>query len=280
MLSALREDALTLAEDFRTMAADGFLRSVGELKQLPAGSQVLQKKFGYRDILQHYQALVLMSRYPFQADDFSRIVEVKSASTLYEYWGFFEVAEILRRLMGRPTLAWKAKGDGLRLGLEGALNIQFGSDLQLAYNRTYSRSRTFSGSYSLPLRPDISLRVGDRLHLFDAKFRIEKWEMPDANQVDAEEEAEERPLSPRAYFKAADIHKMHAYRDAVAERGAAPQTVWVLYPGTDFAFYDKHCGFKKEPDALGNLPQGVGAIPLPPKDRSDVLEKVVGTLVG
>ena len=279
-LSALREDAITLAEDLRTMAADGFLKSVGELKQLPAASQVLQKRLGYREILSHYQALVLMSRYPFQAEDFSRIVEVKSASTLYEYWSFFEVAEILRQLVGRPTIAWKARGDGLRLGLEGALNIQFGRSLELSYNRTFSRSQTVSSSYSLPLRPDISLRIGDRLHLFDAKFRIEKWEMPDAKDVDAEEEAEERPLSPRVFYKTADIHKMHAYRDAIAERGASPQTVWILYPGTEFAFYDKYSGFKRDWAALGEKPQGVGAIPLSPRDRTDGLERVMRVLVG
>jgi hypothetical protein len=172
--SSLREDAVILAEDFRAMAADGFLKSVGELRQLPCGSQVLQKRFGYREILSHYQALLLMSRYPFQAEDFSRIVEVKSASTLYEYWSFFEVAEVVRELVGRPTTAWRAKGDGFRLGLEGALNIEYGKDLHLSYNRTFNRGQTISSSYSLPLRPDISLRSGDRLHLFDAKFRIER----------------------------------------------------------------------------------------------------------
>ena len=152
-----------------------------------------------------------------------RIVEVKSASTLYEYWSFFEVTEVLRQLVGRPKKAWSVSGDDVRLTLEGCLNVQFDRDVELSYNRTYSMNQGVSRSYSVPLRPDISLRLGDRLHLFDAKFRIEKWEMPDSDTIRAEEEAEERPLGQRSYFKTSDIHKMHAYMDAIRLKEATPE---------------------------------------------------------
>ena len=278
--NSIQEDAVTLLEELQTMAENSLWKSVGEMQRFPSNSQVLQKRFGYRDIMSHYQALVLMSRYPFHAKDFSRIVEVKSASKLYEYWCFFEVAEILRRLVGRPTNAWRTRGNGLRIGLEGALNIQFGSDTQLSYNKTFSGSQKDSRSYSLPLRPDISLRIASRLHLFDAKFRIEKGRMPDLTDLEAEEKAEESPLRRGARFKSADIHKMHAYRDAINEQGATTQTVWILYPGTKFTFYDESSGFKNQPEELDESPSGVGAIPLSPGDSKDKLERVIKKLVG
>jgi len=167
-----------------------------------------------------------------------------------------------------------------RVGLEGDLNILYKDDIRLSYNWTFSRNRAVSHSYSLPLRPDISLRIGGRLHLFDAKFRIEKWEMPEAAESEAEDEAAQKPMESAGYFKAADIHKMHAYRDAISEGGSSPETVWVLYPGTSFAFYDRLQGFEDAPEALGKAPRGVGAIPLSPSDGVGKLERVIEVLVG
>ena len=277
--NSIREDAVTLLEELREMAQHSFLKSVGELQRFPSSSQVLQKRFGYREILSHYQAIVLMSRYPFQAKDFSQIVEVKSASKLYEYWCFFEIAEILRRLVGRPTNAWRTRGDGFRVSLEGALNIQYSSDVQLSYDKTFSRNQEISKSYSLPLRPDISLRIGNRLHLFDAKFRAHQLRMTNLIDDDSKMESEESPLCRRTRFKSADIHKMHAYRDAISEKGVSPQTVWILYPGTELAFFDKSSGFKKEPEVYVGSPDGVGAIPLSPGGEMEKLEKVMKTLL-
>jgi predicted component of viral defense system (DUF524 family) len=157
--------------------------------------------------------------------------------------------------------------------------LTFGRDIQLSYNRTFSRNRPVPDSYSLALRPDISLRLGNRLHLFDAKFRIDQWEMPDADESVVEDDALEKPYSSRTHFKSADIHKMHAYMDAILEKGSAPQTVWVLYPGTDFAFYDKRSGFRREPHSLGETPWGVGAIPLLPGHNVGCLSSAVKMLV-
>ena len=52
--------------------------------------------------------------------------------------------------------------------------------VRLAYNRSYGGN--VAGSYSVTLRPDITLTVGDELHLLDAKFRLQEVERGTAAQ--------------------------------------------------------------------------------------------------
>jgi predicted component of viral defense system (DUF524 family) len=104
------------------------------------------------------------------------------------------------------------------------------------------------------LRPDITLRAADgRLHLFDAKLKVDFRRAVDAEDSD---DAGEPPDT----FKREDLYKMHAYRDAL---GA--DSVWVLYPGLDGAASEY-----PTPWALGaGTFQGVGAIALRPSADHD-----------
>lgn len=283
--SSLQRDAVSLAQELRTMAGTAWLSEVGEMQRFPSHSQVMQKRFGYREILRHYLALVLASRYPLAAADISRIVETKSASTLYEYWTFFEFAEALGGLLGRPTEAVKTtESSPFSSSLSEKIKLTFpststGLPVELWYNRTFSRSGSASHSYSVSLRPDITLRVGSNLHLFDAKFRVDQFDISVDESI-AEEEAEARGTVTRGWFKHADIHKMHAYKDAIGREGERVESVWVLYPGTEFAFFGED-GRKVESAAeLPEAPRGVGAIPMMPGvdsalDHAEVLRRVL-----
>ncbi|MCZ7664808.1 MAG: DUF2357 domain-containing protein [Thermoleophilia bacterium] len=282
--SALLGDARDLAIELRLLAASDWLSEVGEFERFPVHSQVMQKRFGYREMLVHYLALVLASRYPLKAADITRLVEMKSASLLYEYWTFFEIAESLGALLGRPTEAVKTiESSPFTTKLSEGIKLSFpataeGLPVELWYNRTFSRKRPTSPSYSVPLRPDITLRVGPELHLFDAKFRVERFEVTENDLAD-EEVAETRGTVTRGWFKHADIHKMHAYRDAIGGEGQEVSSVWVLYPGTEFAFFAES---RKKVDSVRELPRpvrGVGAIPMMPgsagRGHWDVLDQLI-----
>jgi len=269
--AGLVEEARALAEELRAMEATPFLRDVGQMQRFPAHSQVLQKRAEYRDLLLHYQALVLAASYPISADDLTRIIETKSASLLYEYWCFFEMAEQLSQLLGPPVTGLVASGDQLHATLGEGLKLEFAGGAELHYNRSFARSGSPWRTYSVPLRPDIVLKLGDALHLFDAKFRVDRWDIPgDESQQELEAiEADDRAgVASKGWWKNADIHKMHAYKDALRSGGAKAATVWVLYPGSEFVFYDEGGAKLSSPQDLEAGASGVGAIPAAPVGNS------------
>ncbi len=283
--SVLCADARALAGELRLMAAADWLSEVGEFERFPVHSQVMQKRFGYREMLVHYLALVLASRYPLKAADITRLVETKSASLLYEYWTFFEIAESLGALLGRPIEAIKTResssfattlSEGIKLTFPATVD---GLPVELWCNRTFSRARPASPSYSVPLRPDITLRTGSRLQLFEAKFRVEHFEVTE-NDLAAEEAAESRDTVTRGWFKHADIHKMHAYKDAIGGDRQEVSSVWVLYPGTEFAFFPETGSKVTAARDLPRAIRGVGAIPMTPgttgRAHVQVLERMIG----
>ena len=85
-------------------------------------------------------------------------------------------------------------------------------------------------------------------------------------------EADDRAgVASKGWWKNADIHKMHAYKDALGSEGARVATVWVLYPGTEERFYEV------APGAM----EGVGAIPLEPQgDRVELSSRLLALLKG
>lgn len=279
--------AVRLRQEVVRLSQAAWLGEVGEMRSFPASSQVLQRKHGYRELLGHYLSLVMASRYPIAGEDLRRILEVKSASALYEYWVFFEVIRSVERVLGRrPTSAASADvSDQIRAHLDHGVSVRFGPDVEVVYNRGFSGSNPQGkfGSYSLPLRPDVLLRVRGELYVFDAKFRVERgvgWKP--ANQDESQEAemlAGDVVDGVARWFKAADIHKMHTYRDAVRHNGGLHvSSAWAIYPGNEFRFYSDMEGRV----VLENLPagmEGVGAIPLEPMGSRDSLDYIVRAML-
>jgi predicted component of viral defense system (DUF524 family) len=88
--------------------------------------------------------------------------------------------------------------------------------------------------------------------LLDAKFRL-------VGSLANDEPPHARPD---------DIHKMHAYRDAIPEARFA----WVLFPG-------KRAHWWRHPKEGAGV-QGVGAIPLAPGEDHTALVELVGAMLG
>jgi len=115
------------------------------------------------------------------------------------------------------------------------------------------------------VRPDIVLRSpGGRLDLFDAKL---KRRFAAAHEVSSEGDGE-------VTFKPEDLHKMHAYRDAL---GA--DSVWVLYPGGRTEG-DRFAAPQPPAAAVPGF-RGVGAIALRPGAPEDGgLDELLAELLG
>ena len=249
-------------EEISSYLSQRYFKDISQMNYPPLNSQVLQKKEGYRDILEYY----LMFEFAFKMNWGAVVNEFKGYEKklfeLYEYWCYFELMNIFKDL-GDLKLEFKdifeTKDDGLTIELkENLLNIftinvkERDIRVDLRYNRTFSHgtSNEFS-SYSVQLRPDYSLLIyidGVRYIIhFDAKYKINtNWD-----------------------YKNQDIHKMHTYKDAIRDTIGS----YVLYPGNSGdpkLFYEN--------DGLAS----VGAFPLNPgndKLNKNVLKEFIETFI-
>ena len=239
----------------------------------PLNSQVLQKREGYRDILEYY----LLFEFGFKLN-WNEVVEdfrgyEKKVYRLYEYWCYFELLDIIGELTD-TEIAFDDLFDekdfnislkeGLIKSFEMSLDLicsdySYSTDesdikIDLMYNKTFKQGSEFD-SYSVDLRPDytLSIHINDKDYLvhFDAKYKL-----------NIEDES----------YKNQDIVKMHSYKDAIRDTIAA----YVLYPGSKRdIFYEKK----------GYL-ESVGAFPLSPsedrenkKELLDYIKRIIVDLI-
>lgn len=260
-------------------------KDVGEMSSIPSASTVLQRRRGYRELFQHFSRLRMSARLPLSEEESRDLLEIKDIALLYELWTLFRLSSVLEELLGPPIGAVTLQRRPFEAGVKRDTEIRWPNGVRLVYNPRFSRSRPLSRrSYSVPLRPDISLRVPSGpnagLHLFDAKFRLRKIRdaIPDD---DAEDETEDSVSAERrGDFKRGDLYKMHTYRDAIPRVAS----VWILYPGSVGRFYSTDRAMWES--GGGSLPDrldGVGALPLVPGDTEEpagahgVLEGLLGS---
>lgn len=238
-----------------------FLQGVGRLREVPAGSPVLLRREGYREVRDAYYRMRLGGRVRWEALKALMTVPARDLPTLYEFWCFFALADALARRSGaRPDWAGLVrKHRGLytvRLGSGRGASVPIGRTYVLSYNRSFRRGS--DGTWSIPLRPDYVVERDGQRWIFDAKYRLESSEV--------REGFEDRPPGGRSFFRG-DLYKMHTYLDAIHRVRAA----FVLYPGDVFrAFHRSGMLAERAGDLPGEF-YGVGAIPLLPghTDRLD-----------
>ena len=175
------------------LAADLF-REVGELRRFPADDQVLQKREGYRDVYRAYIQFEVAAKLSWDGGDDVYGAGQRDVATLYEYWAFLVLAELLSSILDMPfdlgqliELRQAGLNLGLRTGkrcvLSGAV-YRLGRTLsvQLWFNRTFAPRSGEEGAWSRSMRPDYSIVVSSEageaalfepvvLH-FDAKYRL------------------------------------------------------------------------------------------------------------
>ncbi|MGN2250331.1 DUF2357 domain-containing protein [Frateuria sp. GZRe14] len=243
----LRADCRLMLSILEHTTAQPFVTGATRLNGFASPSQALAKADGYREVFSFWMRLQEQVSLPTEPGETQRLLEGRDMASLYEYWVFMKVLEAVVAATGvppdaPPTIIRNEMGDSIQIALPTFL----GEDLSVSYNPSYTRSE--QSAYSTPLRPDVILRVGADLHAFDAKYRLD---FLNTNEDDADEDS--------ATYKRADLYKMHTYRDAI--RGL--KTAFVVYPGSQFRFFDRQAGLAIDPQHLVSA-DGVGAIPLRP----------------
>jgi uncharacterized protein len=244
----------------RPVTQHGFWQEIGPMIHLPAGSTVLQRRRGYRELFEHWIRLRLVTRLPLSRERLHNLLEVKDIAELYELWCFFALVRDLGSILGSPRSARRYVATATQLQVPWDLEVRWQDGVALFYNPRFSRSATSRHSYPVALRPDIALDVASGpnagLHLLDAKFRVDLVSSMLSDADEAEEAAAER----RGEFKRADLYKIHTYRDAIP----AARSVWILYPGTESHFFATHGDRIRSFVELPQVIEGVGAVPYLP----------------
>ena len=241
-----------------------FFRRISLPSHLNMNSPVLQRKEGYREVLQAWLLYDLAAKLNWTGGDDVYDAGKKNVATLYEYWLFFKLLELISEFFNIKPQAKKDLVDideeSINLNLkQGKMRMVCGRqetfsriiNVAFYYNRTFNNDPQnndpihSAGSWTMSMRPDytLSLWPGDiseaeaekqdlivHIH-FDAKYRLNKvlLEDRDSEKSVTEELDEEKQQQELKIYKRGDLLKMHAYKDAIRRTSGA----YVLYPGEE-----------------------------------------------
>lgn len=253
-------------------------KDISRPNTLKLNSPVLQRKEGYREVLRVWLMFDLAAKLIWQGGDDVYSGGKKDIATLYEYWLFFKLLDLLQSIFEiEPkdiSELIKETPDGLSLQLKQGkftairgiyhsesrkLNVRFN------YNRSFSGKKSYpdSGSWTTTLRPDYTLSIWPHgileyeaekqeliVHVhFDGKYKVAN--LSDFLEQNTDKDLnEEKAENRKGIYKNADLLKMHAYKDAIRRTGGA----YVLYPG----------GIPINQKGFHEIIPGLGAFPIKP----------------
>jgi predicted component of viral defense system (DUF524 family) len=271
-----------------------FFNDVSELKYFSTTSQTLLKDFRYQKIFSSFLELIKGLSVSDTLEDLLKD-PISNMPELYEYWCFVRLWKYLESkdilgIKGTPIELDKIfeKGEIYDV-LKHGCTIKFGNETTLSFNKYYGKGDKYF-SYSVGVRPDFTLEIGNKLIIFDAKYRIE-WieDVTNLKNTKEKEDKEEREKldkildeERRSTFKLGDLYKMHTYREAIRRNNDNPVWVIALYPGdTSILFLESGkritCGIKdflytvinfSPNNKCFNYLGGVVAIPMRPEGIS------------
>ncbi len=288
----LHKEARFLEEELEESLNHAIYQKISRPSTLPLNSPVLQRKEGYREILRVWLMINLAARLTWKGGEDVYEGGKRDVATLYEYWLFFKLTDLLEDLFEiqaltpdrmieetADKLGLKLK-QGKYLPLEGVyetgnrkLHVQF------SFNKTFSGDNKYpkGGSWTRSMRPDYTLSIWPEeinydeaeeqeliVHLhFDAKYKVDNLSSlfgSDDNELDEDEKNdylnEEKKEQNQGTFKRADLLKMHAYKDAIRRTAGA----YILYPGDEVK--DDWKGFHE-------IVPGLGAFTMKPNREND-----------
>ena len=285
--STAKSESKILATKISTLLNQTFFKQISRPSSLKLNSPVLQRKSGYREVLNAWLKFDLAAKLIWKGGNDVYDAGKKDIAILYEYWLFFTLLDLLKEVFeiepesiaelihydkGQLSLNLK---QGTAIAMKGVyksasrnLNIQF------CYNRSFGGKKKYpdGGSYTTTLRPDYTLSIwpeeikeakeAEKTELithihFDAKYKVNNF-YDLVKEIESQEELNNVKTDERkGTFKNVDLLKMHAYKDAIRRTGGA----YVLYPGEG----------KDEPfRGFHELIPGLGAFVIKPnKDDKD-----------
>ena len=182
-----------------------FFLDVSNLQTMALNSPALQRKEGYREVLQAWMMSKLAAQITWKGGDNVYQAGKRNVAALYEYWVFFKLLDIVKWTFhlelteADEKKLVKTDKDHINLDLKQGHTKMIGGlfreasrtlNVRLYYNRTFGTSDNLdaSGSWTTAMRPDYTLSVwpGDiteaeaeeedlivHIH-FDAKYKLNK----------------------------------------------------------------------------------------------------------
>lgn len=283
------------------------LRRAGELTFLPLGSPVLQRREGYREVLQAWVHFQMAAKLVWAGGEKVYGAGQRDVATLYEYWVFFALLKVVAQVFSlnepEANTLIEPTDDGFGLKLKAGRYLaltgqstQPGRNLEVrfSYNRSFKATNTprASGSWTHTLRPDYTLSLWPAgftedeaeqqelmVHVhFDAKYRLDQVTdlLGETQRVDIDPYVAAKTSDKldatkseeaRGTYKRADLLKMHAYRDAIRRT----QGAYVIYPG--------YSGDATRLTGFHEVLPGLGAFALRPDSGTDALTRFLNDVV-
>jgi predicted component of viral defense system (DUF524 family) len=297
-LVRLVDEVARLSNLLQTHLSQPVFQAASDLDQMPLASPVLQQRSGYREVLQAWLRFDVAARLVWTGADDVFAVGQQDVATLYEYWVFFQLLDILQHRCKLVVPAWDVllspTEDRLGLRLKTGRHLSILGEVMVGgtslcvrfdYNRTFRREASVrhAGTWTRAMRPDFTISlwpsdvsesaaVADSkifyVH-FDAKYRIEAIRDlfgDEGAATDTEVNGGDDPnKTVEGRYLRADLLKMHAYNDAIRQSAGA----FVIYPGSESASWT---GFQE-------LLPGLGAFVLRPGVGSEELGTFIDQLV-
>lgn len=195
-------EAKALADRLGQYLSHSVFRELSRLHTLPLNSPVLQRKEGYREILRVWLMFDLAAKLCWNAlDDEQYQAGKRDVATLYEYWVFFRLLEVVGSVFSIDSKETEKliqeTNDGMGLQLRQGRHIALAGvctmngrklHVKFHYNRTFGRSEyPLKGSWTQQMRPDYTLSVWPQafsedeaekqeliVHIhFDAKYKVD-----------------------------------------------------------------------------------------------------------
>lgn len=234
-------------------------------------SLVIQMAPGYRDAFHIYltvtKGLMLQSRF-YQ-------MSVKDVATLYEYWTFLKLGQILGRkytMLSQDII--KVNRDGLFVNLGSNQKAERKFEHPITKERiTLTYQKVETGLPTVNQKPDSMLTISKKgknftyNYVFDAKYRV------DYAQDDSFYKTRYKTPGPLEE----DINTMHRYRDSLVCMSNGPYErtafgAYVLFPWGDEVAYRKHPLYK----SINQV--NIGGLPFLP-NATDLVEQFVERLI-
>lgn len=206
--SALRNEAKRVMEKLESYLQHSLFQEISRAETLPLNSPVLQRKEGYREVLRAWLMYDLAARLVWSGGDDVYAGRKKDVATLYEYWLFFRLLEVMQSVfeispkgisdlieVSQRGLDIKLR-QGRHIPLFGIYRNQIRNlNIRFSYNRSFRGYTDFmksgrvsgSGSYTASMRPDYTLSMWPEsvteseaevneliIHIhFDAKYKVD-----------------------------------------------------------------------------------------------------------
>ncbi|MCY9696418.1 DUF2357 domain-containing protein, partial [Paenibacillus alginolyticus] len=244
-------------------------KNIGRMTFMPSNSQVLQKREGYRDVLQFQQRLETGFQINWNPLGLDEVIgDIRPIFDLYEIWCFFKLKSVIDGLYGNPlkehTNLWVINDANisvnLKRGTPSAVRYKFSIEeiegfITLYYNTKF-RNGQDSGSYSINFQPDYTIKIELNtqhyfLH-FDAKYRLTYID----DETDDAEDINQTTTSKRD-----DLVKMHSYKDAIRSSLGA----YTLYPGERTMIFSENDTY---------IIPSIGAFPMRPSHEDNDMREL------